>query len=255
MTKHKKFIILVIAIIALAAIVAGASYAAWGNRKAQSDMEVELGGRVELNITVDNSANDAKKLVPSGQLDIAAQPTKFTDSKTLGTIDVTIDAEHTADNLALIYQVKNIFAVPANKSLNEAIALRKSLVEQGKDAQEVAAALRAHGIVDLNVEHTYTDKTSGTQYSAPRYLTQKPAAGATLSEGTDLLINFIGADTGVLPADTKLNFDTTGINDAAQKYTVSIEFLRKADEEFVTYEDFVNKKIVIQFYLEAVVAK
>lgn len=254
MTKNKKLIILVIAIVALAAIVAGASYAAWGNRKAQSDMEVELGGRVELIITVDNAANDEKKLVPSGQLDIAAQPTKFTDSKTLGTIDVAIDAEHTADNLALIYNVKNIFAVPVNKSLSQAIDLKSSLIDQGKSAQEIADTLRANGIVDLNVEHAYTDE-SNAQHTAPRYLTQKPSAGAKLSEGTDLLINFVGADTGALAANTKLKFDTTGINDAAQKYTISIEFLRKADDEFVTYEDFVNKKIVIQFYLEAVVAK
>lgn len=252
MTQKKKITLLVTAIIALVAVVAGASYAAWDNGHAKKDMDVAIGGRVALTATVDTSRTDSKKLVPAGQLDLLAKPADYTDNKTLGTITVSIDAEHTADALAFKYNVQEIFAVPADKSLNDALTQKKALVDAGKSAQDIAAALKANGIIDLNVEHEYTDASS-VVHKTPRYVTTKPAAGTTPEEGTDLLINFVGADTGALAADTKLAFNTTGLNDAAQVYTISIEFLRKAGDEFVTYEDFVNKKIVIQFYMETVV--
>lgn len=225
MKTNKRIFIISVAIVAVIALTLGISFAAWDNSTAKEDYVVAVGSNAVMTVNSTPSVID-EELVPKEQIGLGIKDTKKVEVKTLSTITITLNKDAEVNNdLVVVYGITAIYSVPKNNT--------KSFADIKKmDADELKTA----GIIDLNVEH------EGNK----RYLTGDEVFDSSKPKGTDLRINLIDASNGTknYKAGEEIPFDPDTFSTA--KLTLSMEFTRKANEEFKTMNDFLGKKIMIE---------
>lgn len=241
MRTNKRILIVSVAIVAVIALTLGISFAAWDNSSAKDDYVVAVGSNADLTVQLTKNT-DGKVLVPSGQIGLGLSNTDKIAVKTLGNIKITLNNDAEGDDLAVVYAISAIYAVP--NSVTDTFADIKKMDD---------TALAAKKIVDLN--KNYIDNTDGATINNPRYITgDTKIVDKTAPVGTDLRINLIDSSASKnYKAGDEISFDTATATPTINQLTLSMEFTRTALEDFKTMNEFLNSKIMfeITFTLKA----
>lgn len=235
MKTNKRIFIISVAIVAVIALTLGVAYAAWDNSTAKDDYVVAIGSNADMTVKWKKNA-DGKLLVPNGQIGLDIAGTQKVNVKTLADdITITLNDDAEGADLVVVYKISAIYSVPVNSAISLA------------DIKKMDAdALKTAGIVDLN--ENYVDTTDdGAKIDNPRYVTGDTTIAKTAPIGTDLRINLVdGTANKNYKVGDEIPFDLATSTPTTANLTLSMEFTRNATEEFVTVNDFLNKKIMIE---------
>lgn len=241
MKTNRKIFVISVAVIAVIALTLGISFAAWDNPSGKTDQVVVTGSNADLKVTFTEDDNNKNKvLVPEGQVGLGIANTNKTDIKTLGKISMTLNAEAEGSDLVVKYDVTKIYTVPKDYKGTKTIEAISALSELERTNAN---------IVDL--KKNYTENNANNV----RFVTGNTSIDKPVPTGTDLKINLKALAGNNYMAGEEIPFTTTddGVPTISD-LTLSVEFTRNANEEFVTKNDFLNKNIMFEITF-TVVAK
>lgn len=241
MKTNKKILVISVAVMAVIALTLGISFAAWDNPAGKTEQVVVTGSNADLTVTFTEDANNKDKvLVPEGQIGLSIANTKKTAIKTLGKIGMTLNTEAEGNDLVVTYEVTKIYTVPKDYQGTRTIKAISELSEQDRtDAN----------IVDLKTNYTNVDGADNV-----RFVTGDKQIANPAPVGTDLRINLVKSGGSNYKSGDEIPFEIVGGVPTISDLTLSVEFTRNANEDFVTMNDFLNKDIMFEITF-TVVAK
>lgn len=241
MKTNRKILIISVAVMAVIALTLGISFAAWDNPAGKTEQVVVTGSNADLKVTFTEDANNKDKvLVPDGQIGLSIANTKKTAIKTLGTIGMTLNTEAEGNDLVVTYEVTKIYTVPKDYQGTKTIKAISELTEQERTAAN---------IVDLKTNYTNADGADNV-----RFVTGDTQIADPAPVGTDLRINLVKSGGSNYKSGDEIPFEISNSVPTISDLTLSVEFTRNANEEFVTMDDFLNKDIIFEITF-TVVAK
>lgn len=241
MKTNRKILVISVAVMAVIALTLGISFAAWDNPAGKTEQVVVTGSNADLKVTFTEDANNKDKvLVPDGQIGLSIANTKKTAIKTLGTIGMTLNTEAESDDLVVTYEVTKIYTVPKDYQGTKTIKAISELTEQERTAAN---------IVDLKTNYTNADGADNV-----RFVTGDTQIADLAPVGTDLRINLVKSGGSNYKSGDEIPFEISNSVPTISDLTLSVEFTRNANEEFVTMDDFLNKDIIFEITF-TVVAK
>lgn len=240
MKTNKKILVISVAVMAVIALTLGISFAAWDNPAGKTEQVVVTGSNADLTVIfTEDVDNKDKVLVPEGQIGLSIANTKKTAIKTLGEIDMTLNTEAEGSDLVVTYEVTKIYTVPKDYQGTKTIKAISELSEQDRtDAN----------IVDLKKNYT-ADSNNNV-----RFVTGDTQITGSAPVGTDLRINLVKSGGSNYKSGDEIPFEITNGVPTISDLTLSVEFTRNANEDFVTMNDFLNKDIMFEITF-TVVAK
>lgn len=225
---------------AVIALTLGISFAAWDNPAGKTEQVVVTGSNADLTVNfTEDVDNKDKVLVPEGQIGLSIANTKKTAIKTLGKIGMTLNTEAEGSDLVVKYEVTKIYTVPKDYQGTKTIKAISELSEQDRtDAN----------IVDLKKNYT-ADSNNNV-----RFVTGDTQITGSAPVGTDLRINLVKSGGSNYKSGDEIPFEIVDGVPTISDLTLSVQFTRNANEEFVTMNDFLNKDIMFEITF-TVVAK
>lgn len=232
MKTNRKIFVISVAVIAVIALTLGVSFAAWDNPSGKTEQVAVTGSNADLKVTFTEDANNKDKvLVPDGQIGLSIANTKKTAIKTLGKIGMTLNTEAEGNDLVVTYEVTKIYTVPKNYQGEKTIAAISALSDQDRaDAN----------IVDLKTNYT-VDSADNVRFVTGDTQVTDPAP-----VGTDLRINLKKEGGSNYKSGDEIPFEIVNNVPTIADLTLSVQFTRTANEEFVTMDDFLNKDIMFE---------
>lgn len=240
MKTNKKILVISVAVMAVIALTLGISFAAWDNPAGKTEQVVVTGSNADLTVNfTEDVDNKDKVLVPEGQIGLSIANTKKTAIKTLGKIGMTLNTEAEGSDLVVKYEVTKIYTVPKDYQGTKTIKAISELSEQDRtDAN----------IVDLKKNYT-ADSNNNV-----RFVTGDTQITGSAPVGTDLRINLVKSGGSNYKSGDEIPFEIVDGVPTISDLTLSVQFTRNANEEFVTMNDFLNKDIMFEITF-TVVAK
>lgn len=245
MKTNKKILVISVAVMAVIALTLGISFAAWDNPAGKTEQVVVTGSNADLTVIfTEDVDNKDKVLVPEGQIGLSIANTKKTAIKTLGEIGMTLNTEAEGSDLVVTYEVTKIYTVPKDYQGTKTIKAISELSEQDRtDAK----------IVDLKKNYT-ADSNNNVRFVTGDTQIAGPAPAGSAPVGTDLRINLVKSGGSNYKSGDEIPFEINNGVPTISDLTLSVEFTRNANEDFVTMNDFLNKDIMFEITF-TVVAK
>lgn len=231
MKTNKKIMVISVAVMAVIALTLGISFAAWDNPSGKTEHVTVIGSNADLAVkfTEDNDNKD-KVLVPEGQIGLTIANTKKTAIKTLGKIDMTLNAEAEGSDLVVTYEISKIYTVPKDYA-DKTIAAISALSDAERDAAQ---------IVDLKKNYTVEGNDN------PRFVTGDTTIPDEAPVGTDLRINLLKSGGSNYKSGDEIPFEMVDGVPTIADLTLSMQFTRTASEDFVTMDEFLNREIIFE---------
>lgn len=232
MKTNKKILVISVAVMAVIALTLGISFAAWDNPAGKTEQVVVTGSNADLTVIfTEDVDNKDKVLVPEGQIGLSIANTKKTAIKTLGEIGMTLNTEAEGSDLVVTYEVTKIYTVPKDYQGTKTIKAISELSEQDRtDAN----------IVDLKKNYT-ADSNNNV-----RFVTGDTQITGSAPVGTDLRINLVKSGVSNYKSGDEIPFEIVDGVPTISDLTLSVQFTRNANEDFVTMNDFLNKDIMFE---------